>query len=298
MILSRLLVLTVCASLPTTLSISATPQVNENNDLNVGLMKTTFRIEGWDSEGKAYVGTVFFLGRPLPNKERTLKVLIATADHVFKNMQGEFAKIVLRRQDANATWRQYPVEIRIRDGARPLWTRSPEADVAVAYVALPPGVLDSVVPVSLLADDETLKKYGITAGAELRCLGYPYGIWSSEAGFPILRVGAVASYPLLPTAETKSFLFDFRVFGGNSDGPVYFVQPPVVGAVTLNSGVQFIVGLVTDQEFEKPGQTNPLSVARVVDASLIKQTIDMLPPPDDPRALGKALQMTPIAQAP
>jgi hypothetical protein len=37
-------------------------------------------------------------------------------------------------------------------------------------------------------------------------------------GFPILRAGRIASYPILPTADTKTILLDFPVLPGNSGG--------------------------------------------------------------------------------
>jgi len=55
-----------------------------------------------------------------------------------------------------------------------------------------------------------------------------------------------------------------------------------------------MMGLVTHQQFDTPELTNPLSLAAVVHASLIKQTIEMLPAPEDPAAQAKTLELTPI----
>jgi hypothetical protein len=106
-----------------------------------------------------------------------------------------------------------------------------------------------------------------------------------------LRSGKIASYPLLPTNKTKTFLFDFRVFKGNSGGPVYLVQTNRLykNNIALGQTIHIIVGLVSQERFlpehillpysEEVRQVQ-LGLAVVVHASLIKQSIDLLPPPD------------------
>jgi hypothetical protein len=175
-----------------------------------------------------------------------------------------------------------------------LWTRHPTADVAAMYIRLPNDVFQSILPTTLLADDQGLKEYGLHPGDELDCLGYPLGAESNLAGFPILRSGKVASYPLLPTRETESFLMDFQVFGGNSGGPVYIAQAGgtriIGGATQLGFSFQVIVGLVseemivTEQQrglYERSERQYPLKLAKVVHATLIHDTIELLPPPSD-----------------
>ena len=157
------------------------------------------------------------------------------------------------------------------------------------YVNLPTDVKLPLLPTSILADDSTLSKLGIHPGDELECLGYPLGATSNAAGFPILRSGRIASYPLLPTAVTKTFLLDMRVFKGNSGGPVYFVQSNrTYGGVTHIETVGFIAGLVSEERivrqeingpYEQERRQIQLNLAKVVNASFIKQAIDMLPKP-------------------
>jgi S1-C subfamily serine protease len=74
-----------------------------------------------------------------------------------------------------------------------------------------------------LIDDQKLSEFEIHPGDELNVLGYPLG-FGNVGDFPVLRSGKIASYPLVPTSENPFFLPDFRVFQGNSGGPVYFVQ--------------------------------------------------------------------------
>ncbi len=74
----------------------------------------------------------------------------------------------------------------------------------------------------LLAGDEIFKREVIRPGDELMCLGYPLGLESGVGGFPILRSGRIASYPIWPSSQAKTFLLDMTTYGGNSGGPVFF----------------------------------------------------------------------------
>ncbi len=160
------------------------------------------------------------------------------------------------------------------------------------YVRLPEEVSSwlPLLSTDLLADDQMLSKFEIHPGDELECLGYPLGNASNEAGFPILRSGKIASYPLLPTAATKTFLFDFRIFKGNSGGPVYFIATNRIygGSTMLGQTIGFIAGLVSEERvfqqvtagpYEQAARQVQLGLAVIVHASLIKEAIEMLPLP-------------------
>ncbi len=113
---------------------------------------------------------------------------------------------------------------------------------------------------------------------------------ANDAGFPILRSGKIASYPLLPTGQTKTFLLDFMVFKGNSGGPVYMVESTRTYQNLTHIGtVNFIAGLVTQErayseqlvgQYSAELHQYQLGLAVVVHASLIKQAINMLPSPE------------------
>jgi len=140
----------------------------------------------------------------------------------------------------------------------------------------------------MLATDDILNEFEIHPGDTLSCLGYPYGAEANEAGFPILRSGQIASYPLTPTEQIKTFLFDFRIFSGNSGGPVYFVESNRTygGGTKLGQIIQFFAGIVSqekilEEEIRSLTETrytkHRLSIAEVVHATLIQETIDILP---------------------
>ena len=158
------------------------------------------------------------------------------------------------------------------------------------YIAIPSDDIISLLGSGVLADDKMLTDYEIKPGDELRCLGYPLGVKSNGAGFPVLRSGRIASYPLLPTDKTKSFLLDLRAFKGNSGGPVFFVERYrlVPGKFGQYTNYHFIMGLVSQEvlfteqsvgQYSQENRQTQLGLAIVIHASLIKKTIEMLPPP-------------------
>ena len=266
------------------------PKEEQDIELNSVLMESTFLIQGQSSQGPT-IGTVFVIARPIPNSQLGRPVLV-TAAHVLEQMQGETAVLYLRRKvdEKTNSWEKVPYQLQIRANGQPLWKKHPEADVAVMYISIPQDV--SFVPAStlMLADDKMLMEYDVRPGDELRCLGYPLGVVSNDAGFPVLRSGRIASYPLLPTDKTKTFLLDFRVFKGNSGGPVYFVERnrPIPKTLGGFMSYHFIMGLVSEETLFTEQSGGPysqeihqtqLGLAKVVHASLIKQTIEMLPPP-------------------
>jgi hypothetical protein len=218
--------------------------------------------------------------------------VLITAAHVLDEMQGDTAVLHYRRKvDAN-TWTRVLHPVPIRTNGQPLWKKHPDADVAVMYIALPQHDSMPMVSTDVLADDKMLADFEIHPGDELECLGYPFGQEGNNAGFPVLRSGKIASYPLLPTSETKTLLYDVRIFKGNSGGPVYFVQSNrwyKNGGVKVGETIHIIIGLVSQEGLIQQQISGPyseevrqfqLGLAVVVHASLIKQAINLLPPPD------------------
>src|SRR6266852_141980 len=268
-----------------------------NFELNTVLMESTFKIEGPSS-----TGTSFIMGRPFvhpPTDQPNLAAhVLITAAHVLNDMQGDVATLHLRRKVGD-TWARLPYPVRIRANGQPLWKKHPDANIAVMYVALPQDDSRPMVSTDVLADDKILADFEIHPGDDLECLGYPLGQEANDAGFPILRSGKIASYPLLPTSTTKTFLFDFRVFRGNSGGPVYLVQSDRFyhGGIRGGQQIHIVVGLVSQERMVTQvisGATDEvrqlqLGLAVVVHASLIKEAINLLPPPDE---------FAPIKQAP
>ncbi len=250
-------------------------------DIATALMRSTFKVAG-----KGSGGTAFLLGRPVPSKNKQLRYVLVTAAHVFEHVQGDTVVLNLRKKQGEV-YTRLPHIIAIKRNGKPLWKKHPQADVAVMYVSLPKEADIVLLPATFLATDETLKKFEVKPSDQLFALGFPMGQESNTAGFPILRTGTIASYPLTPTKDTKTLLFDFEVYKGNSGGPVFLRSENRVYAGGTHTGVvRLLIGLVSKERsveehikglWETSKKTHTLKIAEVVHAALIKEAIDMLP---------------------
>jgi len=252
-------------------------------ELNSAMMRNTYKIEGDGS-----IGTCFLIGKPLKKDPTRAHYVLVTAAHVFENMKGEEATIYLRKKQNDNSFVKIPWKIKIRQGSNTLWVKNKSGiDVAVMYTKLPKDIDHQLLPTTMFADDKILTDFEIHPGDEMFCLGFPFGVEANEAGFPILRSGKVASFPLVPTQEKGSFLLDFEVFKGNSGGPVYFVESNRNYAGGTHIGkIQFIVGLVSKEFsvtetikslYETKQQVHPLALAVIIHATYILETINQLP---------------------
>lgn len=109
---------------------------------------------------------------------------------------------------------------------------------------------------------------------------------SNEEGFPILRTGIIASYPIFPSKDMKTFLVDSEIYKGNSGGPVLFVsRNRIYGGGTHIGTINFMMGLVSSEIVlkenivtidERKEKTHSLKIAQIVHASIINEMIDKL----------------------
>jgi hypothetical protein len=256
-------------------------------DINTLLMESTFKIAGISKQDatKAIVGTMFLVGIPIKANPTQSYIVMVTAAHVLDEIAGDDATVFLRKRAADGALRKVPFTIKIRDKGNPLFVRHDSADVVAMYLSLPNDIISNLklIPTNLLANDKVFEKYEIHPGDELLCLGYPFLAESNEAGFPILRSGKIASYPLIPAKTVKTFLFDFTVFEGNSGGPVYMDYNGRIYQNINHIGeiVQYIAGLVSQQANALPEYNNQsLELAVVVPAQFIEETIKLLPDND------------------
>jgi len=261
-------------------------QSKDTFNINCMMMEATCKILGPGSSGSGFI-----LGTPDPMDSKFSFYTLVTAHHVLKSIQGDRAILVLRklidREKQNYQRVEAPVQIR-KNGVA-LWHKHPDVDLAAMFVPLPDGAAPTVVPCSLLLTDKNIKEFELSPGTELFCLGYPFGSEATQLGFAILRSGKIASYPLLPTTLTKTFLFDFTVFPGNSGGPVYLYEKnPFYGGTTHIGAIQGIMGIVTaernitqkiEQLYEKRETVTPLALGEVIHASFIKDLVSKMPLP-------------------
>ena len=251
-------------------------------DLNVLLMESTFRIAGTARDAdKTSVGTAFLIYRPSKRVPEKAFFVLVTAAHVLNDINGDDAVLLLRTRGADGSFAPLEHRVPIRNKGVPLWTQPAGVDVAVMNVNVPKGAHVSRLSVDLLATDRVFVQYDIHPGDELFSLGYPFGLPANSAGFPILRSGTIASYPLVPARKYPVFLYDFQVYEGNSGGPVFFAASPRTSAGgRRDQTVHFIAGIVSQYAMIE-GQR--LQLASVVSAQFIREAIDSLPDPIDPK---------------
>lgn len=252
-------------------------------DLAVELMHATVQVEQALGDGTRTVGTGFLISDPTPDgKPRTVLI---TANHVLTGMPGAVARIGYRIENADGSWNYSPQPLKIRDTAgHELWTHHPSRDVAAIVITAPPEFAKAAIPAGYLATDETFTRYQVEAGDEMMALGFPRGLAANQAGFPILRSGRVASYPVAPAKIFPTFLLDFAVFAGNSGGPVFMTDQDhrrsgAGAAAAPDQEPAFIAGLLTQQvELNK----ERLEIGIVTHAKFIRETLARLDNPTAP----------------
>lgn len=263
-------------------------------DLAVDLIHATVQLEQPLGDGTRTVGTGFLISAPgADGKPRTVLI---TANHVLQKMPGLTARIGYRIANPDGSWSYSPQQVKIRDGdGHELWTHHPNRDVAAITIKAPPEFAKAALPMNYLAADDTFDKYQVNAGDEMMALGFPRGLSANSAGFPILRSGRVASYPLAPAKVFPTFLLDFSVFPGNSGGPVFVSR----GSKSEPSGVQqasnatdngadagFIAGLLT-QQVELNNER--LEIGIVTHAKFVRETIALMQNPLAPQTVAQGM---------
>lgn len=237
-------------------------------DLTLSLIDATIQIEQ-PAADKRTVGTGFLVQVPAP--DGTPRTVLVTAAHVFEQMRGEEARLGWRT-NADGRWRYQPgpTAIRTPDG-RPLWTRHPTYDVAALVVRTPDAFARAAIPLAWIGDERTFEDYGVAPGDEMTTLGYPNGYSANPAGFPILRTGRIASYPLTPPTQFPTFLIDLRALPGNSGGPVFMTSKNHRQPGTEQPAPPFVTGLLTKQV--------DLELGVVTQARFVRETIALLDAP-------------------
>jgi len=248
-------------------------------DVPQTVMAATVEVEAPLPDGRHTIGTGFLIDDPAPDGQP--RTVLVTANHVFDRMPGPQANVGYRVRGKDGEWRYDPQPIAIRDGKTELWRHDPAHDVAVIVVKAPPAFAKAAIPLSWLAGGDAFARQGVGPGDEMMVLGYPQGLSADAAGFPILRSGRVAS-PIEAASANPTFLLDFRVFPGNSGGPVFLApEPAPVGTIQVSSPGEpagFIAGMLT-QQVELNNER--LEIGIVTDAQFVRDAIALL---DQPRS--------------
>jgi hypothetical protein len=262
-------------------------------EFNTLMMESTYEIFGSSFAGSNSVttGTALLLSKPSIKYPGANLNLLITANHVLAGIKGETATVNLRSKDVTNAWQKTPLSFPIRNGMNELWVRGADQDIAAMFIVVPTQLQPkSEASTELLASERELRHLMIHPGQQLSCLGYPLGFEGNPAGFPILRTGTVASYPLTPITNYPTFMFNFEVFGGNSGGPVYLSSPARLydENAAADATIDVILGIVVlDATFNetaaitgKPRSTaTSVGISTVVQSQVIRDLIAALPEP-------------------
>ena len=250
------------------------------NEINTVLMKTTFMIIGPSArpseENIGRCGTGFVLGRPEGDGNQ---LVFITAKHVFEDIRGDEATVKMRIKTPDGQWVVKDAAIAIRRAGTPLYIAHQAQDVAaIDFPTALASMLNDTerLGTRFLMTDEDLESIELHPGDELLTLGFPFCTMANEAGYPVLRSGILASYPILPTQKFARPLFDFRVHPGNSGGPVYFYYPNrmIRGDLKLAVVYRGIFGLMSQKANPQQGTDPELGI--IVPAVFIREVIEML----------------------
>jgi hypothetical protein len=221
---------------------------------------------------------------PPPELNQPGKLIIATADHVFSKMSGDKMLLVLRVRKADGSYERKDVPITIRDAdKKPLWVKHPQHDAAAILIDRPEVGVYTPLPFECLATEDTLTELKIHVASPLYILGFPTQVEANSAGFPIARHGSIASFPITPIAQNKTFYVDFTTFAGDSGGPVFVSNTRLKEAA--DSAPPIILGIVLsltrhDEEvksmFEERKIHYPLGLGTILHATFVRETIMML----------------------
>jgi hypothetical protein len=272
----------VTESAATTPTTTVTRAPSPSEELNTMLMHATFLVIGPTKlQNQISFGTVFVMGVPYNGNPKIAHIVLVTAAHVFEGIAGDNATLQLRRKKGDGTYATFWYQFPIRSDGKPLYVKHPTADVAAMYGDIPDEVPMTGLSPDALATDKSLEEIEFHPGDEAFILGFP-GMVSTEGGFPILRTGRIASFPLTPMAIVKQWVFDAHVFNGNSGGPVYFTSVNRLFKKQAHFGIAAgILGLVVQEGHSVlPEFANrDLDYGVVVPGQFIRETLDMLPPP-------------------
>jgi S1-C subfamily serine protease len=254
-------------TLPTT-SAEATQTVSRSaRDLTVTMIRATVQIDQPNGDGTRTVGAGFLLNAP--RADGTPRTVLVTADHVLSRMPDSEARIGWRVELPDGGWRFDPQPLIIRDAeSDPLWTKPGDRDIAVMEISAPAAFARDAIPIAWLADREAFDAAAVGPGDAMRTLGFPRGRSANRAGFPILRVGRIASWPLTPISAFPTFLLDLAVFPGDSGGPVFWTPPTQVSPVH-----PCVAGVLTQEVIV---QDERLRIGVVVHADYIREAVDLL----------------------
>ncbi len=231
----------------------------------VALLQSTCKVT---IEGQT--GTGFFVRRGSVN-------FLVTAGHIFDKSSATECRLVIRDQKPQSEPSRRELTIPLHKEGKPLWKKHGSEDIAALPVVLPVDSDMVSIPFDRILKVTKAGASEIALGMEVWLPGYPAQLESNKEGWPVLRKGMVASYPLSPISKTPTMLIDIRSFGGDSGGAVF----------TMIKGVPYIAGMIvgmhrqtdrTTSAFEDRTVHTPLGLAIAVQGQVVAQTVSLFAP--------------------
>ena len=161
----------------------------------------------------------------------TTRLYLITAAHVLSSMKGETFLLVSRELQKDKSYNRKEIQIPVRKDGKPLWIKHSKHDLGV--LRLPDATKVESLPLEVLA-----KEPSFGPGDSVMVATFPERFEANGAGFPVVRNGIVASFPILPTETHPTFLIDATSFSGDSGAPA------VLGGMTVSGSLPEIVGFV------------------------------------------------------
>lgn len=233
-------------------------------------LRATFRIVSGSSSS-----TGFLVAVPARGEAKAATHVMLTAAHAFESMKGGQCKVILRAKNGSGPSVRQEVAVRVRAEDQPLWQRHPEMDVAAIRFDLPDDADMTPFDYAQLADETWAADGRVRVGQDVWIACFPAQLQANGVGWPILRRGSIATFPLAPLAEAKTILIDYSHFGGDSGAPV----------VAWDGKRPVVVGLViamqrqtdkTSTPFEERTVHTPLGLAIAVQSPFLRETVDLL----------------------
>lgn len=201
------------------------------------------------------------------------RLYVVTAHHVLDQMTGDSCTLVSRNRQEDGTFQRREIRIQVVENGKPLWRKHADHDLAV--LRLPESVDVEAIPFDSLVTEEALAH--VRVGDAVRLAVFPERAEANDAGFPILRSGSIASYPLVPTQSHPMFFVDTTSWPGDSGGPVIHESarsptdgPLVVGFVL---GMRNITDTVKESRFVERRTHYPLGISEVIHATFARELI-------------------------
>jgi S1-C subfamily serine protease len=236
-------------------------------DFTVQMITATVNLEQRLDGDLKRTGSAFLVSAPDASGQP--QTVMVTARHLMAAMPKAPARLGLRFQTPEGGWRLRWHTVQVRSGDRPLWVQHPTQDVAVISVQVPDEIARAAIPLSWLADADTFARQDVGPGDEMVTLGYPGGYSANKLGFPILRAGRIASYPLTPIRDFPTFTLDFTVMPGHSGGPVFMPEDARRRSGLGGETRPFVAGLLSQS-------SESLDLGFVTHAQFVREAIDQL----------------------